>query len=655
MTTFTSKFTTICSVAVLALGMAACGGGGNGDDGPGPDTGMNGTPMPAGGSPLAFSALQGGEEVMAGRYHLTDAPEAFLEALGEVEQPQGGYAPGAMVAVGGLELHCADAGAGNCSVTVHDDGSFTVAGTILVVAADGTPPVATLPPPDPAVVERMAIDSAIAMARTAVAGVNDDSTDSEVGAAETAVADARDAVDAGTSLPADLIAAHNATVMTLESQLNAAKESRTAAIEDATDEERMAMAETGKALHAALAGPAEGDMTVLDNAAVGLTDAGGLMVTAAEGAGAIDDGTTPPVVTLDEGDSAGSLGGWAGTHYAHTNTGTKVVNAALVYTNQGAPEREPFDDVYTVEEENAGDVPAFTAIKGSLTVVSDGAVDEDADLADVTGTAFTHSGTQNHAVDDDTGVFLTRGYYDGAPGQYRCTGTTCSSTNDGEGGPSVMTGTWHFKPDAGAMVSQPDDTYLYYGWWLSKDKDGDPTAASAFAGVVAPGTTDAADALRSGTGETLTGSATYAGHAAGKFAMSNPLDGTGSGGHFTADATLTAKFGAIAAGGDNGVTGVIDNFMANDESVPWSVKLNQSSAWGTNGEITGPTSDATVWSIDGNEAPASGAWSGQMYDELPGDAPDGDGSTVPTTVTGTFYSEFSTIGRMVGGFGADKH
>ena len=37
-----------------------------------------------------------------------------------------------------------------------------------------------------------------------------------------------------------------------------------------------------------------------------------------------------------------------------------------------------------------------------------------------------------------------------------------------------------------------------------------------------------------------------------------------------------------------------------------------------------------------------------MYDELPGPAPDGDGSNIPTTATGTFYSEFSTIGRMVG-------
>ena len=82
--------------------------------------------------------------------------------------------------------------------------------------------------------------------------------------------------------------------------------------------------------------------------------------------------------------------------------------------------------------------------------------------------------------------------------------------------------------------------------------------------------------------------------------------------------------------------------------------MNRSSAWAADGVITGPTSDATVWSINGNEAAASGAWSGTMYDEMPGNAPDGDGSNIPTTVTGTFYSEFSTIGRMVGGFGVNK-
>ena len=67
------------------------------------------------------------------------------------------------------------------------------------------------------------------------------------------------------------------------------------------------------------------------------------------------------------------------------------------------------------------------------------------------------------------------------------------------------------------MVSQPDTTYLYYGWWLRKDKDDMPTQASAFAGVVGEG-----EGPRSLSGANLTGSATYSGGAAGKFAINKP-------------------------------------------------------------------------------------------------------------------------------------
>ena len=62
----------------------------------------------------------------------------------------------------------------------------------------------------------------------------------------------------------------------------------------------------------------------------------------------------------------------------------------------------------------------------------------------------------------------------------------------------------------------------------------------------------------------------------------------------------------------------------------------------------------TVWSIDGKSAAASGTWSGQMYDEKPGDPPPGDSSNIPTTVTGTFQSQFGSTHSMVGAFGATK-
>ena len=426
-----------------------------------------------------------------------------------------------------------------------------------------------------------------------------------------------------------------ATIAELQAQLKELQDAKDVADQAAQEAAEKAMAEamakTGKALHAAL-GPNQGGTTALTNiGAPGLTSAG-LAIDAAAGAGAIADATDPDPVTLAAGASAGMLGSWNGMDYAHMDSTTKVKNEARVYNNKGSDKRVTFAAAgHTVDASGANE--------GWLTTLV---------VANVGGSAFLHSGTQNHPVDSVTNVFTTRGTYDGAPGLYRCTAGPCASTNDGSGSPSALgAGTWHFKPDAGAMVSQPDTEYLYYGWWVSKDSDGGPTAASAFAGVVEP---NAGDLDNGGDLTAITGSATYAGNAAGKFAMSNPLDGTGNGGHFTADAELKATFGTGA-----GVTGTIDNFRLNDgsEDPGWSVSLARGGV-GAAGAISAPTADPTVWSINGNAAPASGTWSGTMYDEMPGNAPDGDGSNIPTTVTGTFYSEFSTIGRMAGGFGASK-
>ena len=479
--------------------------------------------------------------------------------------------------------------------------------------------------------QRNAISTAITMAETAVAGVNDDSTDSEVGAADMAVADARTAIANAADLPAEETAANTGTVNAIANRLTAAKTSRTAAMDEADKANLAAMAKTGKALHAAL-GPNSGGTTALTNIGAPVLATAGLTIDAADGAGAIADGTDPAGVELKAGDSAGALGSWNGTDYALT-TGTgdaKVTNEARVYTNRGEPDTDDFGDVHTLTD---GALPAATV---------------SANLGLIRADAFTHSGTQTHQVPDRSDAVYVRGTYDGAPGEYSCA-TGCSSTNNGSGAPSALGGDWTFTPDKGAMVSQPDTEYLYYGWWVSKDSDGMPTAASAFVGVVEP---NAGDLDNGGDLTALTGSATYVGHAAGKFAMSNPLDGTGNGGHFTADAELNATFGT---GATAGVTGTIDNFRLNDgtEDPGWSVALARGGLAAA-GAINAPTADPTVWSINGNKAPASGTWSGTMYDEMPGDPPGGDGSNLPTTVTGTFYSEFSTIGRMAGAFGADK-
>lgn len=488
-----------------------------------------------------------------------------------------------------------------------------------------------MPMPDPAIAERENINTMIMKASTAVAGIDNDSTDSEVSAADMAVADVRAAIAAADNVPEAEIAAHTTTVNNLASQLDIAKTNRMTVM-------NKAMEGVGKALHKALAGTtASANDNALNNIAAPTLTSADLTVNAVAGAGSLPEtgvGSDPDPVKLKAGDSVGMLDGWTGMDYALTSgTGaSKVTNEARVYTNRGSPSSMSFVEKY-------GDADEYTASSRTYNV-------GDAADSNIKASAFPTAGVQTF-----TGAQDIPGTYDGASGRYKCAATaTCMATFTSTG--IQLSAAWTFVHDSGARVSTPDANYLYYGWWVSKDSDGGPTAASAFIGEV--GDVD-------GTGDTpsgadLTGSATYKGNAAGKFAMSNPLDGTGNGGHFTADAMLTANFGAIAAENENGVTGTIDNFRLNDgaEDPGWSVALNRSSAWAADGAITGPTSDATVWSINGNKAPVSGAWSGKMHDEMPGNAPSGDGSNIPTTVTGTFYSEFSTIGRMVGAFGADK-
>ena len=508
--------------------------------------------------------------------------------------------------------------------------------------------------------QRTAITNAVTMARTAVNGVTNSSTDSEVSAADQAITDLEDAIAGAVDLEeGDTdVASAQGTLTTLKAQLNTAKTARTAYLADKADDDMETAAKLGKDLHAALADDDAGS-TPLTNIGAPVLATTGLTIDATTGAGALAtaDGD-PAAVELKAGASAGSLGDWAGANYAHTHTTTKVVNEARVYNNKGPGKTVTFAKAgYTVATATSGD-----DVKGYLTLTAT----DNATLGRIGGAAFENSGTTTHSQSDREDAVYIRGTYDGAPGEYRCTGT-CTVTNDGKGSPSALGGTtWHFKPDAGAMVVQPDANYLYYGWWVSKDKDGVPTAASAFAGTV--GDAFASGAAQNGGDLTaLTGSATYAGNAAGKFAIDNPLDGTGNGGHFTADASLSAKFSGTGVG----ITGTIDNFRLNDgsEDAGWSVSLHRAGL-GTDGAITAPVDDTsagapanvdeslgTTWSINGNSARRSGTWSGTMYDELPGlttASPPGDGSNIPTTVTGTFYSEFSTIGRMVGAFGAEK-
>ncbi len=466
-----------------------------------------------------------------------------------------------------------------------------------------------------------------------------DAATAALAALNMAIADGADLTDAEKAAYVREAANAAAPIQTAQAAFDKAKDA-------ADDQMKKDMAASGKALHKALT---TDPLDFLDDDVAVSLAASGLMVNPN---GTADDTDGLASVPLKASGSAGSLDGWSGMNYAHMDSGTKVANSAVVYTNQGAPTTETFASEYGTGGDSVTE-GTYTPDNRRLAID----VSATANSKKMKSSRFPTVGSQNFPPAQSGGSEVSfSGTYDGASGTYLCTTANaangCAATYTPTGG-ITLTGTWIFTHAVGAMVSRADGDYLYFGWWLRKDKDDMPTHASAFSGVA--GTVAAPTVSYT----TLAGSATYVGKAVGKFALSNPLDGTGNAGHFTADATLTAKFGANEAPTNGGVTGVIENFMANGASVPWSVKLNRA-AWGDTGSFA-PADDATtttvdesvtagtVWSIDGNAAPASGIWSGQMYDEKAR-----DGSDVPTTAIGTFQSEFSSIGRMVGAFGANK-
>ena len=450
--------------------------------------------------------------------------------------------------------------------------------------------------PDPAIAERGNIQSAISMASTAVNAVDNESTDAEVSAAENAITRARGAIADADNVPAEEKAANTGTVNALNTQLNSAKSARTTAMNAADTKKRMEMAAAGKALHGALGNDPLGKLSSGVLASTGLTITPGERET---------DGTIAAGTALSElkaGATAGALGDWTGKHYAHTNTGTKETNTAIVWTNQAAPTTKSFASEYATGNPSAGD-GTYTALPGGAGRLAI-AVSTVGSSSKFKSQRFPTVGGRNYPSDVSGGSEVSfPGTYDGASGTYLCTtanaGNGCAAAYGTSG--ITLTGTWSFTHGGGAMVSRPDPNYLYFGWWLSKDEDDKPTSASAFFGEM--GDVETGGTLANPTA--LAGTAIYTGHAAGKFAINNPLGGSDAG-HFTANATLTAKFGAVATPTNGGISGTLDTFMANDELVPWSVKLHRAAWDGTNAgafesvsDTTNTIDEGTTWSIDG--------------------------------------------------------
>ena len=401
----------------------------------------------------------------------------------------------------------------------------------------------------------------------------------------------------------DSVAALQAEVTRLEGLIDAAEKAKEA-------EDMKAMTATAKKLKTAI-----GDTPLARLQAVPTITKAGLMVQAVGDVNA---------VTLKTGEAGGSMGDWMGMSYARMDTVTKMADEAMVYTNRGmATDQKAAAALGNV----AGYAPATRTVEFSDT-------DPDSDIA---GDSFPTALTKTFDLKGAPSISFS-GSYKGVPGTYHCVAgdAMCKARNEGSDGIALTDGGWTFVHAEGATASKPDEKYLQFGWWVRKGSDGEPMMASAFfGGTVANPQVDYADLGG--------GSATYTGMAIGKYAMTETKTDSAEGGHFTADVTLTAKFGDDD---DAGIKGMIENFMAGDESKDWSVELKRA-GWDDGGAF-GSSTAMTAWSINGNAAADSGSWSGRMYDEAE------DDSDVPTTAIGSFQSHYGESGRMVGAFGANK-
>ena len=471
--------------------------------------------------------------------------------------------------------------------------------------------------------QRSAISTAIGTATTAVNGVDNDSTDAEVSAADTALENARSAIAAADDLSAAEKAANTGTVNALATVLNSAKTARMAAMDEADMAEKMAMMATAMKLHAGIS-PFATTGDAIRNVVYNATDNSNIDVTI---------GTADAVVLTEDKDATvGDNHGWQGQKFTASPDGDGTYEA-VVYSNVGeSTEGQKFSVAHPYDT---------TAVDGTDTELSVNTTTAEVQ-AKIASPSFDQSaGKKEFELPSNTVRVTIPGSYSGVSGTYYCTptsGETCSASVAARGF-TLANGTWTFRATNAdqRLMDTPDAIYASYGWWIHKSEDGETFTASAFA----------ADrgAVPDATGITaLQGTATYMGGAAGKYALRSMTGGTNDAGHFTARATLEADFG------DDMITGTIDNFIGADgKSRDWSVKLNETDIGDTgviDGQDDASAEVGTVWSMGGTAAAKSGQWRGSLQNN-------GD-DDVPMVGTGTFHSTFGADGNMVGAFGVNK-
>ena len=271
------------------------------------------------------------------------------------------------------------------------------------------------------------------------------------------------------------------------------------------------------------------------------------------------------------------------------------------------------------------------------------------------GTGFRNAPNTPHFP--ERYAYTTSGTLQGASGTFRCdaanTNVECTVQNRGgsfEFGPANA---WNFTPSSGTVqIVVPDAQYMWFGWWARQTVEHEVTNVNC-PGDDCPTDIWAFQANHGGNRATdvddATGSATYQGPAAGRYAVYEPDTGDSGIGSFTASATLQANFDT------NMVSGTITGF-SNDPGWSLALKRSEIDNPGTNAAV-GVADDGVTWTIDG-VPDDSGAWEGRFYANLP-TTPAGTVDYQPHGIAGTFEAAYDPSGvgaraALIGAFGAHR-
>ena len=326
------------------------------------------------------------------------------------------------------------------------------------------------------------------------------------------------------------------------------------------------------------------------------------------------------------GEVAASSGAWTSATLTKTDVGTEAIDTLVIYTDIEEPADKLFTEQYTqAVRDDIFQAPARLKLARASGFPSGPSVE------------WTYDGTPDGRAKTFPGTF------DGVAGQFACTSDAdCTLATNTKGELSTSAGDWRFTPMSPltATVKDPDVAYAYFGWWLNKPKANDATHdVEVFAG----GTENHFVNI----GDVIVGNASYTGPAAGKYVTKSYTAGvhTDSGvGHFTATASLAAKFGGNGEAGTIG--GTIGGFTLDDErTVPWSVKLEDADL-DTSTPFDGTTEVNFGGGFTATEIGA-GTWQGSFYDAAD------DPADAPGTVAGTFDAVTENA-SVIGGFGATK-